>query len=531
MQEPVKRKSLFSTIVAVIVAVVVIAAIVVSYGIFNRSYNANLDKLKEMVATAQTQIAGGSDKAGATPKDEYDYYMALGSRIAGLPQILDKLNGKYPLLLGRGSNESLGISALQAKMDDMSPKLAVLKDCIAGDASIAAKLSDILGNGISAGRSSDYSDLIALNNSLHAKLAGIAFEGAMESSRAALAASVESRSKVLDYLMGDAAINEELATLSADGQTAPADLKTQFSALLGKNDELTAKADGIDLTGYGSGDGNLAQMIADRKNLINANIGYMGELATLQNSVAAFCADLGSGSSKEGKLSQKLASYMVWINELKDLQNQLGKINAKDQYKAIAAKRTIASLGMTPAGQTLLNYEKALNAVNSAMTGSIDMEKKIGSLLTEKKMDLPDKMTALDTLAHKNDAMIASLNVDVPDDLKAGLDSFIAGCTERSTFLEEFMGYVEDQQIASGCAATYHDYLSQRQANLNSAAYWETIEGPDGANVKYFKGLASDEMSLASQQKTMQNTANKNAAAHKKAYEASRKKYQPMLDT
>lgn len=532
-QEPVQvqqKKTRSNLIFAAVLAAVIVAAAAVAYSIFDRSYNASLSKLKDMTAAANTAYSAGDGTEGATAQDQCKFYTDLSGQVGNLGQILQKLNARYPLLLGKGSEKSLGISALKEKMDAMSPKLDVLKACLDDDAAISARLAEILGRGAAAGQSAEYTDLVSRNNSLSTRLSGIAFEGPIEDDRAALGAAASARAKVLAYLVDDAAISEELAALMADTQTAPADLKAKFGELLQKNDALASEAEGVDLTGYGSSGVNIPQMISDRKALINACVGYMGELEAVQSGVVAFSSDLDINAAKPGKLSEKIAAYDTWMKKLKELHGQLDAVNQKDLYKGIDPKRDIGTLGMSPAGQKLLEYENALNALIAGAASSKDIEKNIDTLLAEKKMDLPDKTNALIDLDKKNDTIIASLAVEVPEDLKAGLANFLSACNERSKFLDDFMSYVEDQQIAAGCSATSSTYSQMRKNDLKQASYWAAQPGHE-ADVKYWNDQAALHQKLAGEQTTLKNAANKNAAAHKKDYEASRAKYVPQLDS
>lgn len=529
-QEKVARKSPFTIIVTAVAAVVVLAAAAVAYGIFSNSYNTNLDKLKAMVADTEAKYQSGDTGEGVTLAGQADYYAALAADVEGQCQILKKLNDMYPLLLGRASEKSLGLAELKTKLTDKLPQIDALRACIAEDDAVTAALSSILTRGASAGQTSEYAALIEQNNDLVSKLGGISFEGKLEEGRAALNDRAGKRAPVLTYLADDAKINEEIVKLSADTATPLADLKTGFAGLLDKNDALLSEAAGVDLTGYGSGQVDIPGMIAERKSLINAYVEYMGELDGMRPAVTAFCASLEGAATATGKFTEKLASYMTWVTELKDLRAQLEAINAKEAYKGIEPKRSVDSLGMTPAGQTLLGYEDALNAINSAVATSKDIEAKTDNYLAEKKMDLPDKITVIEALVSRNNGILASIAVEAPEDMKAGLESFRAGCTERVKFLNEFMGYVEDQQIAAGCSATIGAYNKQRNEDLNNVKYWKTIEGDNGPTVKYYEARAAEKKILINEQGTLKNAANKNAAAHKTAYEASRKTYQPLLD-
>ena len=530
VEEKVARKSPFTIIVTAVAAVVVLAAAAVAYGIFSNSYNANLDKLKAMVADTQAKYQSGDTGEGVTLAGQADYYATLAADVESQRQILQKLNDMYPLLLGRATEKSLGLAELKAKLTDKLPQIDTLRACIAEDDAVTAALSAILARGASAGQTSEYATLTEQNNDLVAKLGGISFDGKLEEGRAALNDRVNKRVPVLAYLADDAKINEEIAKLSADTAMPHADLKAGFTSLLDKNDALLAEAAGIDLTGYGSGQVDIPGMIAERKTLINAYIEYMGELDGMKPAVAAFCASLEGAATATGKFTEKLASYMTWVTQLKDLRAQLDAINAKEAYKGIEPKRSVDSLGMTPAGQKLLSYEDALNAINSAVATSKDIEAKTDNYLAEKKMDLPDKISAIEALLSRNNGILSSIAVEAPEDMKAGLENFKAGCTERVKFLNEFMEYVEDQQIAAGCSATISAYNKQRNEDLNNVKYWKTIEGDDGPTVKYYEARAAEKKILINEQSTLKNAANKNAAQHKAAYEASRKTYQPLLD-
>lgn len=523
-QEPQERKkpSMFAIGVTAVIAIVVLAGIIISYSIFNTSYNTNLDKLTALVTQADAQFARGDDAAGATPEDQYKYYTAIDGQIDNLSGILKKLNDKYPLLLGKANDESTGLAGLSAKMDELSPKLATLKACIDEDASVAAKLTGLLGGGAQTGLSGEYTALISRNNALKSNLAGLSFFSALEDGRKAMLAAVDKRSSTLAFLEGDAAVNEQLAALLADTAAVPSDNVTTLNGLLQKNDELAAKVSDANLAG---GD-NVAQMLNDRKGQINANIAYYTELVPLWSSAQAFSAQMDSNAAQGGKFSARVASYMSSVKQLQELEKQLKTIGDKPEYAVIANKRTLSGIGLSPEGQALAGYLKALVAVDAAVTSSNAMEKDITALLGNKTMTMVTKISSLTALLNKNEKLVASLAVEVPADLAEGLSSFTEGCKERTNFLNCYMNFTQNSGEASSLNATYKGYLSQRSASLAEANKF-----PAGsADRDFYNNMAADQLTLANDTKTRYNDTVKLAAADKKAYEVSRKKYVPMLD-
>jgi hypothetical protein len=531
MQETVKSKPTFAIGVAAAVLVVMLAAVLIVYGIFTGSYSSNLDKLKAMAETSRQQFDSGDTDIGATLTDELAFYTDLKGRIENLPVILEKLNSKYTMLPDHSTNESLGLSSLTSDMAALAPKLDELKQCIDEDTAITGKLKKLLGQGDEAGLPQGYADLIAENETLSGRVAAISLAGAIEDRRAAFAKAISSRADVLGYLREDADIHGQLATLLEDTKAAPADLKARFTALLAKNDTLAASAKGLDLKSYSSADKDIQQQLSDRGALIRANIAYMGELETVQKAVAAFCDALDRGPAQSGKFAQRLASVMGWIKQLKDLEKQLATVNANKAYGAITAKRSIADIGMTPAGQALVQYEAALNAVNAGFGSFNAIEKQINTLLADTKMALTSKITALEVLSSKNDDLITAISVKVPDNLTASLDNYITACRLRTTFLQAYIGYLEDRTVADTFKTTYQYYLGLRKEYLNTAKDYLAIDGKRSANVIYYEDLADDQVALANDQLAQYNDAIASCDAHKKEYEAARTKYLAVLNS
>jgi hypothetical protein len=311
-------------------------------------------------------------------------------------------------------------------------------------------------------------------------------------------------------------------------QTPLPDIVAKLKGLGERNDALAGKAYVVEIEGISLAGSDFYAVMTGRGVMITESIGYLTELETMQGGIAAFCKELEGAPVQGGNFSGRFAKYKGWIQQLKTLEEQLKAINDKPGYAALATKRTIADLGMTPAGEKFLSYEAALTAFDAGITASNAMEKQIDALLKNTKMTLPDETSALVDISTNNDAIIKSLLSGLPDDLADGFAAFIAGCRERTVFLDAFIAYVDDKVHADSYNAQYKYYLRQRSSYLQSAAYWGTIPG-HSADVNHFKQLANDQSALANTEKAGYNASLKQENADKAAYEASRKKYQALF--
>lgn len=530
LNTPAKPK-LPAALIAVIavVGLLGIGGIVTAYVLMHNSYTGYLDQLKAAIATAEGKFQNGDPGENAALDGQYNFYVALNDEIGGLSAALDKLNNNYPLLPGRASDKSLGLYGLRAQMGDTYGKLATLKQCMDEDASIAQKLTELLAADASTDISLDMASLSSRNDALDISISGIAFSGPLEDRRAEFASGIKKRGDALHYLKEDAAVQGELLTLLSSTQMLPADLIPKFGDLKAKNDALTGKIIPIEIEGVSLTEADLNAQVAGRKTMIEASTGYFTELTAVQNGVAEFCRKLKESPVSGATFAERFAGYTGYFTQLKALEAQIKTINEKPAYAALPVKHTAADLGMTPEGQSFLKYEAAIDTLNTATTKSAAMEKQIDTLLKDTKMTLPDKISALDDMTAVNRGIVNTPLEGVPEDLTQGFTAFLDGCRERATFLNEFMAYVDCKVKADGHKALSNSYLANRSDYLESAAYWEKIEGASGDNVKHFKQLASDQSSLASTEKKGYNDCLKEANTHKAAYEASRKKYKEMF--
>jgi hypothetical protein len=501
-----------------------------AYGILHHNYSGYLDQIKAKIAEDKTKFDSGDTRADATLTDQYNFYAVLSGDIGNLPALLAKLNGEYTLLPWRATENSLGITDLQSGMADMSNRLVTLRECIEEDASVSGALGELLDSSAAKDVSQDMAALAARNDALYAKITGVAFTGEFESKRAGFEGAIKKRGDALHYLEEDMAVQSELIKLLSDVQSETSDTIAKLEALSPRNDALESRYQGVDLQGVAGGRTiDFATQITARRQQITAGKAYMAELEAVRNGVAAFCKGLGS-PVQGGAFAEKLASYMTRVNGLKALEDQLKAINEKAEYADLPVKHEIPDLGLTPEGEALHSYTPAISALNSGITKSAEMETQIDSLLKDTKMKLTDKVGALEMLLSENSSIINTLQYQqstLPDDLRDGCASFLSGCQERATFLNEFMAYAQYKVKADGHNSLYSHYVSQKKKYLQDADYWTTAGDKDQAD--YFKQRANDQQELANAEKKSYNDCLKEADKHKKAYEASRKAYQELF--
>ena len=516
-----KKKSMLMIGVAAASAVVLLAALFIAHSIFNNSYGTHLDRLKGMVAEETAKLEQGDPQADYA--GQYRFYLAVDAQLANLSDILAKLNDKYPLLLTRASEKSLGLADLHGRMDGMMPGLQEFKAAADEDGAIAGELSAMLGKSVA---SEDYAGLLARNAAAAARIAGVSFTGSLEEDRAALAASLGKRAAALEFLVEDAGISEQFAAVLADVASSPDDLTAKLNDLIAENQQLSGRTAQADLPAHGAGGDSVVQAVAQRQTLLNADVAYLVEIKALMAEVAAFNGKLEQGLGQGTKFTERLAAWMVWVNDLNTLQAGLKAINDKPDYQGLEeGKRELASLGLSEMGLTLSGYAPALSAVNSAMSQSAAIEKEIDAVM-KSKARMVDKVTTATHLLERNGALMSSIAVELPPELAEGLTNFSAGCTERNVFLTEYAGYVRDQDVAAGQKANRSYYLGKYEELRKIALTY-----PAGSDEHtFYQNLAKDQQQFASTALAEYNAALKSAQAHKKAYEASRKKYVPMLD-
>lgn len=503
MQEPINqeqnepaaapRKPTYAlALTAIVVAIVILAVVAVQF-IFNSSYSANLDKLKGMISTASGQLQNGDQTEGATPAGEYRFYATLNAQVDNLSSILDKMNAAYPLFFFRTSADAVGLTALSTGIDGLMPKMESLKKCGDEDKAVSNELSKLLSGQSTEGVAKQYADLITRNENLKTTLAGFTLTGSAEQVRAALAKGVDGRGSAMVSLHEYASVTEELAALIND-VASPLETKVaKLGDLQKRSDTLSANIKGLDLTVYSAEGGKITEAAATLSARIKIDTDYLGEITPLQSDISAFCAGLES-AAPAGKLTAKMAAYMSSISQLKTIQSKLDTVNADKKYE-MADRVKIEDLGLTEAGKELLSFEDALIGVNSALTTSSSIEKQIAAIMKDTKSRMTDRVSALDNLLQQNNAIIAAFSVDVPASLKDQLTQYVAGCQERKTFLDAYSNYIIAKTAADGALA-----ISKKG-------------GPG-----------------ASQAKASYNSKLKEANGYKTAYEASQKKYKPLLD-
>jgi hypothetical protein len=499
-----------------------------AYALMHGHYTGYTDQLNTMVSAARDKFQAGAGE-DATLEEQYNFYAALQGDINNLPGLLQKLNDEYPLLPGRATERSTGIADLTQGMDDLAVKLATLRQCIVENNTVSGKLTELLGAGPDTDVSADMAALSSRNDALEASVSGISLEGAFEKRRAEFAGDISRRGAALHYLKEESAVSGELLSLLSDAQSPLADVSAKLQALGGKNDALASRvadfsAKGVELTAA-----DLNAAIAGRKAAIEAGIAYLGELGPIQADLIDFCTNLEGSTISGEKFADRLAGYMVWVNQLNDLQGRLDETNGKPEYEPVAPKRTLRVLGLTPTAESLLASFDAVNTLDADIKASGEMEKKIDSLIKDTKMKHPDKISALTSLSKQNNDLINSLPDNIPSDLASGQAKFREACQERLVFLGHFIDYVNEKMQADGHNTLYTYYTSMKTKYLADAQYYEEEEGPDGPNVKLYQQLASDMEAAAKSEKSDYNKSVSNQKKYKADYEASRKKYQALF--
>lgn len=528
MQEPEKtmetentarKKPVMVIIVAAASVVVLLAALFIAHSIFGKSYSGHLDRLKTMVTEEAAKFEQGDSQADAA--GQYTFYLQIEAQAANLADILAKLNEAYPLLLTKANEKTVGLEDLKQKIEAVKPGLMQYKQSLDENGAINAELAAILGKAASA----DYDALIARNTAAQARIAGLSFPGALETHRSALEQGFEKRGAALQFLMEDAQAGESFAAILADVQAAPDELIARLNELVAKNQELAGKAEETYVASYGAGGASIGQAVTNRQQLLGATIAYLTEIKAVMADVAAFNGKLEQGLGQGTKFTERLAAWMAWVKDFNALEAQLKAVNDKPEYAGIETKRAMAAMGLSEMGTTLLSYAPALNAVNSAMASSVAIEKEITNVM-KSKARMVDKVTTMTNLLVRDDNLLAKLNVELPADLSEGLANFKAACDERNVFLTEYMGYVKNQAVAEGQAANRRVY-QQKYSDYKALA----MTYPAGSSDRtFYTNLANDQLTFANRAREEYNASIKAAQAHKKAYEASRKKYLPMLD-
>ncbi len=520
LEQGAKKKPTMAIVVSAVAAVLLLAALFVAHSIIDRGYQTYLGQLKGLIAEQAARFEQGDPQADYN--GQYRLYLAVDAELANLSDILAKLNDRYPVLLTKANEKAVGLADLKAKMEAIKPALASFKEAADEDGAIAGELSAKLGQAV---LSAEYADLLARNTAAAAKLAGSTFTGALESNRAALADGLAKRGVALEYLVKDCDIAERFAASMADTSITPDDAMTAINSLIAENEALAANAEQANLPAFGAGGATAAQAVALRQTELAASVAYFGEIKTFMAEVVAFNTKLDQGRGQGVKFTERLAAWMAWVKDLNTLQAKLDGINGKPEYAALPAKRALELMGFSETGLALSGYAPALTTVNGAMASSTAIEKEIAAML-KSKARMQDKVTISSRLLERNEMLLAKLNVELPQDLAEGLANFTAACQERNVFLSEYVAYVKNQAVAEGQAANRSQYLSKYNQYKNLANSY-----PAGSSDRtFYQNLASDQSKFAAQALAEYNEALKSAKVHKAAYEASRKKYVPMLD-
>lgn len=511
-----------------IVGLLGIGGLGTAYALTHNHYMVYIDQLNTRVTAARDKFTAGAGD-GATLVEQYNFYALLQGEINGLPGLLKRVNDEYPMLPGRSTLRSTGIAALTGSMDEMALQLGTLRQCIVENGSVSGKLTELLGAAQDVDVSADMAALSSRNDALEASVSGLSFEGAIEARRAEFADDVSRRGAALRYLKEESAVRGELLALLADTKSPLADVSAKLRELEGKNDALAGKvadfsANGVELKASG-----LSAAIARRKADIQAGIAYLGELGPVQTDLLGFCEGLEGSTISGEKFADRLAGYMVWVNQLNDLKGRLADINGKPEYEPLAPKRTLKGLGLTPAAESLLSCFDAVNALHQGIAAFGEMEKQIDALIKDTKLKHPDKISALDELSKRNNGLINSLLDSIPSELAGGQAKFGDACRERLVFLGHVIRYVNEKMQADGHKTLEKYYTSMKTKYLEDAAHWELEEGPEGPNVLFCKQLAEDMEDAAKSEKSAYNKCISNQKKHKANYEASRKKYKALL--
>lgn len=523
-------------ILILVIAGVVLAGLVLVGGVgavylyFNGQYNAQLDKQKESVSIISRQLEQGSGESALSLEEECEYYRDLGKKIGELPAALEALNKEYPLLLGKADAEKVGITALQSAITAMEPKLTDLGETIREDESIAGSLTGLLDKGLDEGSTKAYQDLIARNAALDGDVAGLSFTGMLETKRAAFAESIAKRGQALDYFLECAKIEDEYRVLSADLTTGLAELSQKYTALLGQYDTLNGKLANLNLKGIAPDSLNLSAAFQDRKVAVQATIDYLVDAATVQGALQEYCVALEKSVPK-GKFLEKLDYYVKWLAKLEGFEASLKELNDKPKYVNVSGKRTLEGLGLSEKGKMVLSYRKAVKDVKAAMTKSASIDTQVAKLLANKSAKPASIKKSAQGWATTNQEIITALSVDLPADLKDSAAKVVSGCKERAKFFTEWIGYQDDKATADTHNASYSSHLRKAEEYADTALYYYYyIDGYWSSTVEKYYQLMLKEEKAADGEKAKANAAMKLANAHKKSYEASRKKYLPLMN-
>ncbi len=526
-----KRMVLTLVICGVVLAGLVLAGGATAvYFYFNGQYNDAVDTQKEKIAALNRNFEQGTGDSGVSLSEECNLYDDIGKKLSEASDSLAELNDKYPLLLNKATDESVGITALKTGLEAIAPKIKKLRETIEENESISKALTALLEKELDENSTKAYQDLAGRNSAIDGVVTTLSFTGSLEDKRKVFCQAIQQRGLAMDFFLEDSKIQDAYRTLSADTTTGLAELSQQFTALLGQCESLEGKLPSSNLKGIAPDGLDLSANFNNRKVSIQASVDYLTEAATVQNALKDYCVALDKSIPK-GKFLQKLDYYVKWLAKLEGFEASLKELNAKPNYVNVAGKRSLEGLGLSEKGKMVLSYRKAVKDVKAAMATSASIDSQITKLLADKKAKPASIKKSAAAWATKNREIIKTLSVALPDDLKAGAAKVLSGCKERANFLTEWIAYQADKATADSHNASYSAHM--KKANDYAATglyYYYYIDGYWSSNVEKYYQLMLKEEKAAKAEKAKANAAMKLANAHKTKYDASRKKYRPLMN-
>ncbi len=523
-------------ILILIICGVVLAGLVLAGGVtaiyfyFDGKYKDALDVHIQQVADLTRSFEQGTGDAGVSLSEECDFTEGIGKKLSEASASIAELNEKYPLLLGKATDESAGVTALQARLEAAAPKIKKLREAIAEDGSVAKDLTGMLEKEMEEGSTKAYQALVSRNTALDSAVASLSFTGSLEEKRKSFSEAIQKRGQALSFFIENSQIQDEFRSLSADSGTSLADLSKKLEALLGQCEALEGKLAAVNLKGIAPDSLNLSANFNSRKVSIQASIDYLAEAATLQTTLRDYCATLDKAALK-GKFVENLNTYAGWIAKLDGFEANLKSLNDKPNYANVACKRNLEGLGLSQKAKTVLSFKKAVKGAKDAMATSASIDTQITKLLANKSAKPASIKTSAQDWAKKNQSIITALSAALPDELKAGAGKVVSGCKERATFLNEWIACQDDRAAADSHNASYRSH--DKKADDYAAAvvyYYYYVYGYWSSDVEEYYQLMLKEEKAANAEKSKANAATKQANAHKSKYEASRKKYLPLMN-
>ncbi len=526
-----KRLILILIICGVVLAGLVLAGGATAvYFYFNGQYNDALDVHKHEIAALNRSFEQGTGDSGVSLSDECGLYDNIGKKLDETSAAIVELNDKYPLLLGKATDESVGITSLKTRLETTQAKIKKLRETIAEDESISKALKSLLEKDLNENSTKSYQDLAGRNTKIDGEVATLSFTGSLEEKRKAFGQAIQQRGMALDFFLEDSKIQDEYRALSADTATGLSELSQKFTGLLGQCQTLESKLSTINFKGIAPDGLNLSASFNNRKVTIQASIDYLVEAATLRIALQEYCASLDTATLK-GKFLQNLAAYAGWIAKLEGFEADLKNLNDKPNYVNVACRRTLDDLGMSPKAKTVLSYKSAVKGAKDAMATSASIDTQITKLLANKSAKAASIKSSAQDWAKKNQSIITALSAALPDELKAGASKVVSGCKERASFLTEWIACQDDKTAADSHNASYKAHNKKADEYASSGLYYYYyVYGYWGSECEKYYQLMLKEQKAANAEKSKANAATKQANAHKTKYEASRKKYLPLMN-